>query len=164
MPKGTFNIANIVNNYGCFNLQFRKDTRHERVNTPTYYRWKVQFIITSPKENIKVLKKIKRQLECGDVTVSKNQARFSVQKIDDVSEIIVPFFRRNQLSQNKKRDFELWAKGVEIIQKNKGKPLAFWKKNELCSLIEIQKSSAKYKTRARQPKWLDMAKAITRTN
>ncbi|MDP3883215.1 MAG: LAGLIDADG family homing endonuclease [Candidatus Staskawiczbacteria bacterium] len=163
MASKKFSVAELVNNDGCFDLQFRKDTRHERTNAPTYYRWKVQFIVTSPKNNTKSLNKIKREIGCGEINISKGQARFSVQKISDISEIVVPFFRKNILSGNKKKDFELWAKSVEIIQKNKGKPLVSWKKNELNSLIEIQRASAKYKNRIRQPKWLDMARALAKT-
>lgn len=164
MTKKFFDIASIVNNDGCFDLQFRKDTRLERANSPTYYRWKAQFVVTSPKENIKLLEKIKKELGCGEITVSKDQARFSVQKISDIAETVAPFFRKNLLAEKKKKDFELWAKGVEIIQKNKGKYLASWKKNDLCTLIEIHKSSAKYKHRPRAPKWLDMAKAFSKTS
>jgi len=164
MAKENFNIVTLVNNDGCFDLQFRKDTRHERTNSPTYYRWKAQFIVTSPKDNVKILEKIKNEMGCGEVTVSKDQARFSVQKIGDIAENIVPFFRKNSLSDKKKKDFELWAKGVEVIQRNKGKYLASWKKNDICTLIEIHKSSAKYKNRPRVPKWLEMAKVLSKTN
>jgi len=165
MPvKNDFNILEIVNNDGCFDLQFRKDARHDRTNSPTYYRWKAQFIVTSPKENIKILEKIKNILDCGQVSVCAGQARFSVQKISDISGSIVPYFKKNILSQNKKKDFELWAKGVEVIERNKGKFLSAWKKNDICTLIEIHKSSAKYKIRARQPKWLDMAKTLSKTS
>ena len=160
--KNNFNIVDLVNNDGCFDLQFRKDTRHDRTNSPTYYRWKAQFVVTSPADNIKTLEKIKNELECGEVTVSKDQARFSVQKISDISGIVVPFFRKNQLSNNKKKDFDLWAKGVEIIQKNKGKYLSTWAKNDLCTLIEIHKSTAKYKNKPREPKWLEMAQMFTK--
>jgi len=154
----------LVNNDGCFDLQFRKDTRHDRTNSPTYYRWKVQFVVTAPKDNVKILERIKKEVGCGDISISKDQARFSVQKIDDITEAVVPFFRKNSLADKKKKDFELWTKAVEIIQKNKGKQLATWKKNEVLSLIEIHKSSAKYKNRPRQPKWLDMAKNFSKTN
>jgi hypothetical protein len=165
MPvKNNFNITNIVNNDGCFDLQFRKDTRHERTNSPTYYRWKAQFIITSPKNNGDMLRKVMEEFNCGQISVSKDQARFSVQKISDISQNIVPFFKKNSLEKNKKKDFELWAKAIEIIEKNKGKNLADWKKTELCSLIEIHKSSAKYKNRPRQPKWFDIAKTLSKTN
>lgn len=156
--KNTFNISNIVNSDGCFDLQFRKDTRHERTNAPTYYRWKAQFVVTSPKENIKILEKIKKEISCGEVTISKDQARLSVQKISDIAEIVVPFFKKNQLADKKKKDFDLWSKGVDIIYRNKGKNLADWKKNDLYTLIEIHKSSAKYKQKPREPKWLEIAK------
>ncbi len=161
--KEIFSVTKIVNNDGCFDLQFRKDTRHERTGAPTYYRWKTQFVVTSPKENVKTLEKIKKEMGCGKVTVSKGQARFSVQNIGEISGTVVPFFRKNCLAGKKKKDFELWSKAVEIIGCNKGKPLAGWKKNELCSLIEIHKSSEKYKNNPRQAKWLDMAKAFTKT-
>lgn len=164
MAKENFNIVNLVNSDGCFDLQFRKDTRHERTNAPTYYRWKTQFIVTLRKDNVKVLEKIKKEFGCGKVSVSKDQARFSVQKISDIAETIVPYFRKNCLAQNKKKDFELWVKAVEVIHSNKGKYLSEWKKNDLNSLIEIHKSSAKYKNRPRQPKWLDMAKALSKTS
>jgi len=162
MEKKSFSIVDLVNCDGCFDLQFRKDTRHERTNSPTYYRWKTQFVVTTPKDNIKDLEKIKKEMDCGEITISKDQARFSVQKIDDVAGVIVPFFKKNCLAKNKKKDFELWAKGVEVIFRNKGKFLTDWKKNDLCTLIEIHKSSAKYKLRARAPKWLEMAKTLSR--
>jgi hypothetical protein len=165
MIKENFSsITNVVNQDGCFDLQFRKDTRHERTNSPTYYRWKVQFVVTSQKENAGDLEKIKTELGCGEITISKGQARFSVQKISDISEIVVPFFKKNILAEKKKKDFDLWAKGVEVIQKNKSKPLVGWKKNDLCTLIEIHKSSAKYKNRPRESKWLDMAKSLSKSS
>src|SRR3989344_1173659 len=60
MAKEKFNIIDLVNNDSCFDLQFRKDTRHERTNSPTYYRWKSQFVVTVPKEQIKILEKTKK--------------------------------------------------------------------------------------------------------
>jgi hypothetical protein len=162
MAKENFSIVELVNNDGCFDLQFRKDTRHERTNSPTYYRWKAQFVVTTPKDQIKLFEKIRKEIGGGDVTISRDQARFSVQKISDITEIVVPFFRKNLLAEKKKKDFDLWAKSTEIIYKNKGKPLIGWKKNDLCSLIEIHKSSAKYKLHPRAPKWLDMAKSLSK--
>ncbi len=163
MAKEKFSVTSLVNNDGCFDLQFRKDTRHERTNAPTYYRWKTQFVITGPKDNIKVFEKVKKELGCGEVCISKNQARFSVQKIGDVAQLVVPFFKKNQLTGLKKKDFDLWAKAVEILERNKGKQMLAWKKNDIHSLIEIQKSSSKYKNKPRRAKWLDMAKLMSKS-
>lgn len=163
MRKEVFSIVNITNNDGCFDLQFRKDTRHERTNSPTYYRWKAQFIITTPVINIKILNNIAKEFGCGNVSASKSQARFSVQKIDDIINIIIPYFKKNNLSGKKKNDFNLWEKGVKIIYQNKGKQLTSWKKSDLLQLIEIQKSGAKYKNNPRIPKWFEMAQVISRS-
>lgn len=157
MVKKSFKVTDIVNEDGCFDLQFRKDTRKERTNAPTYYRWSAQFVVTAPKTESRTLKKIQKELGVGSLSISKNQARLSVQKLKDIAEIIIPFFQKNALSEKKKKDFSLWAKGVEIIYKNKGKPMRSWKKNEIFSLIEIQKSSAKYKKNPRASKWMEMA-------
>lgn len=163
MVKEIFSIVNIANQDGCFDLQFRKDTRHERTNSPTYYRWKAQFVITTSAANKNSMDKIAKELKCGAVSISKDQARFSVQKIDDIIGVVIPYFNKNSLAGNKKQDFNLWAKGVDVIYKNKGKHLASWKKSDLLQLIEIQKTSAKYKTKSREPKWLEMAQAFAKT-
>ena len=163
MKKEKFNIINLVNNDGCFDLQFRKDTRHERTNSPTYYRWKAQFIITTPKNQVKVLEKVKKIIGCGAVSVAANQARFSVQKIDDVVDCIIPFFTKNKLTDKKKKDFELWRKAVLIIFDNKGIYLSQWKKNDLMHLMEIHKAMARHKQKPRSGKWMEMAKTLAKT-
>lgn len=155
-------IADLANNGACFDLQFRKDTRHERTNSPTYYRWKVQFIITGPKDSENIMQEIKKEIGCGNVNILKNQARFSVQNIDHITEFIVPFFNKNKLSGNKKKDFDLWQKAVSIIQQNKGKYISKWKKSDLFSLIEIQKSASKHKSNPREPRWIKMAQTIAK--
>lgn len=162
MPKEKFSITNLVNSDGCFDLQFRKDQRHERTGSPIYYRWKAQFIITAPKEQIALLKKAKSTLDCGSVSLAKNQARLSVQKLDDILEIIVPFFKKNTLSGKKKQCFDMWQKAVVIIGQNKGTRLLAWKKNDLSHLLEIHKSLAKYKLKPKEQKWQEVAKTLTK--
>jgi len=157
------NIANLVNNDGCFDLQFRKDTRHERTNSPTYYRWKIQFVVTAPKESIKLLEKIKREMGCGKIYTTKNQSRFSVQNINDITGVIVPFFNKNKLAEKKKQDFQMWQKAAAIIHRNKGKYISKWKNNDLLNLIEIHKSAAKYKNKPRESKWAGIAKTMIKT-
>ncbi len=163
MEKEKFNITNLVNNDGCFDLQFRKDIRRERTNSPTYYRWKAQFVVTVPKENVKVLERVKKIIGCGSVSITRGQARFSVQNVNDISEVIVPFFRKNKLIDKKKKDFALWQKAVDIIYNNKGKHIVAWKKNDLLSLVQIHESVAKYKHKPRQAKWIGMAKSMTQS-
>lgn len=157
------NIMKLATNNVCFDLQFRKDTKYKRHNAPTYYRWKVQFVITDFKGKAKEMERIRKEIGCGRVHLTKDQARFSVQKIEDITNFIVPLFNRKKLSGSKKKDFELWKKSVDIIYRNKGKYLAKWKKKDLLSLIEIQKSIVKYKNRTRQPRWLSVAQSTVKS-
>lgn len=161
--KNDFNIISLVSNDGCFDLQFRKDVRHERTNSPTYYRWKLQFIVTTPKNSLELLEKTQEQIGCGKIHITAGQARFSIQKIDEIINIVIPFFQKNKLLDKKRKDFELWQKAAQIIQKNKGKSLITWKKNELLQLIEIQKSAAKYKNTHKEPKWIKTAQELAKS-
>ena len=160
MEKEKFNMITLVNDDGCFDLQFRKDTRHERTGSPTYYRWKIQFVITTPKEQIKTLQKVQKEFSCGKVSITKDQARFSVQDIENITEIIIPYFTKNKLGGNKKSEFELWKKAATIIYNNKGIYLSKWKKQDLIQLMEIHKAMAKYKQKPRKQKHLEMAKIL----
>lgn len=163
MKSNLSKITEILNKSGCFDLQFRKDTRRERTNSPAYYRWKAQFAVTAPKEKKGMLMKIKNAVSCGKIYFTNNQARFSVQKIDDIAKFIIPFFIKNSLAGNKRKDFELWKRAVEIIHSNKGRQIAKWEKSDLFTLIEINKTAAKYKRKTKKEKWLDMANAIARS-
>lgn len=156
-------IARFVNNNGCFDLQFRRDIRHERLKKPTYYRWKVQFVIVLSEDKIKSLEKTKNTLNCGKIHFTKNRIRYSVQDVDSLYNIIIPFFKKYQLSGNKKEDFNLWAEALEIIYRNKGKNLAIWSRKDFQRLIEIQKAIQKYKIRRHQSfKWLSTADSIAK--
>lgn len=163
MKNNLSKITEVVNKSGCFDLQFRKDARRERTNSPTYYRWRAQFVVTAPKENSRITQKIKNAVGGGKVYFTGNQARFSVQKIDDIAEFVIPFFHKNSLAGNKKRDFELWRKAVEIIYGNKGKQILKWKRSDLLTLIEIHKAMENYKSKNKKEKWLDMAKTIAQS-
>ena len=122
--KEPININALINQSGCFDLQFRKDTKHKRYKSPTYYHWKAQFVIIKPPE------KIRNILKCGNIHTTQEQARYSVQNIDEIKNAIIPYFQKLRLSGRKKKDFELWTNAVDILYKNKGKLLSSWKKND----------------------------------
>jgi len=86
-------IAGFVDGEGCFDLQFRRDVRHERVNRPVYYGWRVQFVIVTRLDDEGLLKQIKDTLNCGSINFARgDQDSFSVQDIDNLYNIIIPLF------------------------------------------------------------------------
>jgi len=159
------NIIKTVNENGCFDLQFRRDVRHKRTNSPTYYSWKAQFVIVGSLDKEDLLRKIQNTLNCGRIHyVTGTQLRYSVQAIDELYNTIVPFFGTNQLSGKKKRDFELWTEAIKIIYQNKGNKLTGWSKENFQGLINIQKAMLKYKVKKTQAsKWLPVAQSIAKT-
>lgn len=162
MQKDVAKLVQLVNESGCFDLQFRKDTRSERTNSPTYYRWKVQFIITVPKSEKRALEQAQKLLKCGTISQTGQQARLSVQNIDQIQEMVISFFSKHPLSHNKRKDFELWRRAVDVVHQNKRKPIIAWKKSDLLSLIEIHKASAKYKQKPKEAKWIGLALTLVK--
>lgn len=158
MPKKEkINILELINSSACFDLQFRQDTKKDRLNSPTYYRWKAQFIITRPLAEMESLREILSTMGCGKIHSIQNQARFSVQNIDEIKNIVIPYLQKNPLQETKKKDFDLWVKAVEIIFKNKGKNFLAWTKEDFQKLIKIQKESQKYKEKHKSLKWISTA-------
>jgi hypothetical protein len=157
------NISQIVSQEGCFDLQFRKDTKTNRTNSPIYYRWKVQFIVTKNAEQKNVLDAMRDNLQCGNIHVVKSQARYSVQNVSEIYSCIIPYFKENPLTGKKQQDFQSWSKAVEIIYRNKGKVLTAWKPGDFQKLMSIHASIVKYKTRPRKSKHLEMAETFAQT-
>lgn len=155
-------INNLIAGEGCFDLQFRQDTKHDRLNSPTYYRWKAQFVITQNIANKNILEKVKTILKCGKIHLIKDRARYSVQNLDEIKSTIIPYFKSHPIFGTRKSDFNLWARAVDIIHKNKRTFLSAWKKEDLGALLRIQKEIKKFKKRPKNSKWSDMAESFAK--
>lgn len=155
-------IADQVSQEGCFDLQFRRDVKKKRSNSPVYYAWKAQFVITGNYQDEDLLRNIQNSLGCGRLHfVGSNRIRYSVQDIDSLDQKVVSFFRENALAGKKKHDFDLWAQAVEIIRQNKGKEIKKWRKKDFRQMIKIQEMMQKYKTKKiSEQKWLAEAETI----
>ncbi|MDO8436529.1 MAG: LAGLIDADG family homing endonuclease [bacterium] len=168
-------IAGFVDGEGCFDLQFRRDIRHERLGKPVYYSWKVQFVINIRRDDDKLLKKIQNALNCGQIHFTQSEVRYSVQNLENLKNIIIPFFNKYPLSGKKKMDFGLWIEAIYIIYRNKRKNMNIkkgirgfistnWNKKDFQRLIEIQKLMQQFKSkRPRGFKWISMAELIAQT-
>lgn len=168
-------IAGFVDGEGCFDLQFRRDVRRDRLNSPVYYGWRYQFVIVTRADDVDLLIKIKEVLGCGSINFSRlDQARYSVQDINNIQNIIIPFFKKYPLSGKKRKDFELWAEAIEIISRNKkagvcekgvrGFTRLSWRKPDFERLIKIQGLMRQYKSKRPQGyKWLSAAESIAKT-
>src|SRR3989344_1567788 len=116
-------IAGFVDGEGCFALKFRRD-RQKNVGSQKvreYFYWGAEFVIQLRSDDSRILNLIKDVLSCGSVNFLKKseQVRYSVQNIKDLKEKIVPFFEKYPIRGKKGSDFDLWSRGIKILNKHR---------------------------------------------
>lgn len=165
-------IAGFVDGEGCFALKFRRDIRRERKNIPIYFYWDIEFAIVLRADDSNILERIRMTLNCGNISTTKRgQCRYSVNKIDDLSNKIIPFFINYPLQAKKANDFGLWKEAAEIFDRTQRKILnripgargfskTLWNPEDLRRLLEIHEEMKIYKSHMpNEWKWLGNAMA-----
>jgi len=167
-------IAGFVDGEGCFALNFRRDIRHERGKRsklkPTYFYWKAQFVISLRSDDNELLQKIKNTLNCGQISFSRNNARYQISNLNDLKDIIIPFFLKHRLYGKKNKDFYLWKEAIGILVKYKEQRASInrkpggsgfykitWERQDLRKLSEIRNNMSSYKAdrHGKALKWAD---------
>lgn len=161
-------IAGFVDGEGCFALKFRRDFKDKRKKQKEYFYWTAEFAIVLRSDDSDILRYIKETLRCGNINFAKNrnQVRYSVQDIEKLKNIIIPFFKTNRLFGKKQYDFDLWSEAVEILYKTKrgntinsktgtrGFLYTNWNLKDLEKLKDIHQKMKPIKSRVKEWKWL----------
>ena len=160
-------IAGFVDGEGCFALKFRRDVRRERISAPTYFYWDIEFIIALRNDDREILEKIRDTIGCGTVRVTQKEARYTVNALENLQNMVVPFFEKFPLRAKKRHDFELWKEALSLLNKNKGKKTGIsstgnrrgarketWAPNELGRVKEIIEAMRPYKSKRTELRWL----------
>ena len=137
-------LLEIINKKGIFNLQFRKEIKHNRPGKPTYHRWIAQFIVVFNKDSREKAEMIKKYLNCGKIYQEKNQTRYTIQNIDDLANIFLPFLEKI-IKGKEESEINLWIKAVKIIFSEKRKQLPSWNKKNLKDIVNIYEKIRKNK-------------------
>jgi hypothetical protein len=167
-------VAGLTAGEGCFDLQFHRDVRRERKGNPIYYSWKVQFVISLKNKDLELIKRLPEVFGCGTVHTPIDYARFSVQDIDNLYHIVLPFFQKYPPYGNKQKDFELWAEAIEILYANKfvrkpargkqGFVKKTWKRTSFQRILELHTLMQPYKSiRPQGYKWIKEAERFAET-
>ncbi|OGZ05377.1 MAG: hypothetical protein A2845_00090 [Candidatus Lloydbacteria bacterium RIFCSPHIGHO2_01_FULL_49_22] len=113
-------IVGYVDGEGCFSVSLFK-------NKTTRFGWQVfpEFVVTQGEKSKKSLVILKNFFNCGKIYVNKRQDnhneniyRYCVRSRKELTEIIIPFFRANNPRTAKNRDFNLFAKIVDMMSRN----------------------------------------------
>lgn len=139
-------VIGYIDGEGCFSVSLFR-------NKTTKFGWQVfpEFVVTQGEKSKNSLEILMKFFKCGKVFVNKrydnhkeNIYRYCVRSKKDLTETIIPFFKENQLKTAKKKDFEIFAKIVSMMNENKHSELDGLKK--IAKMIEKmnQKKSSKF--------------------
>ena len=129
-------IVGYVDGEGCFSVSLFR-------NKTTKFGWQVfpEFVVTQGEKSKKSLEILIKFFKCGKIFLNKrydnhneNIYRYCVRSKKDLTEIIIPFFMKNQLKTAKKEDFKIFSKIVEMMNENKHSELNGMKK--IAKMIE----------------------------
>lgn len=114
-------IVGFTDGEGCFSVSIIK-------NQTTKLGWQIfpEFVITQGEKSLSAIEEIQRYFKCGKIYVNRrkdnhkeNLYRYCVRSVDDLSEIMIPFFKKNKLRTAKAQDFKRFCKIIEQIKKQK---------------------------------------------
>lgn len=139
-------VVGYIDGEGCFSVSLFR-------NKTTKFGWQAfpEFVVTQGEKSKNSLEILMKFFRCGKVFVNKrydnhkeNIYRYCVRSKKDLIETIIPFFEENQLRTAKKKDFEIFAKIISMMNENKHSELDGLKK--IAKMIEKMnhKKSSKF--------------------
>ncbi len=124
-------VVGFVDGEGCFSLGFvkqsnRKEKHRIRKGYKTGYQVFYEFAVTQSESSMQSLQTLKKFFGVGALYSNtrhdnhkENLYRYTVRRRDDLLRVIIPFFRKYLLQTMKRKNFELFAQGMEEIEKGK---------------------------------------------
>ena len=104
-------VSGFIDAEGCFHISMTKNS-----NLKLGVNVRAKFSIHLHLKDLHLLCKLKEFFNVGTIIKSKKSANFTVDRIDDLVNIIIPHFNKYPLQSAKSIDFELWCKCVEVIK------------------------------------------------
>ena len=116
-------IVGFVDGEGCFTVSFFKHPKSR-----LRLKWQVfpEFVITQGMKTKNAVEKIKKYFGCGEIYLNKRHdnhhehlIKYVVRNREDLLTKIIPFFEKNSLLSAKKKDFQIFAKILRMMEKGK---------------------------------------------
>lgn len=111
-------VAGFTDGEGCFYFGKRKDTQKKDGKVVgVYYRFHAKFILCLHSDDIDLLEKIRDILTVGGICKLKKlkQASLTIQNLDEIKHVVIPFFRKYCLHGRRRLDFDMWTEAAEIM-------------------------------------------------
>ena len=123
-------IIGFVDGEGCFSIGFvkqrnRKEKDRIRKGYRTGYQVFYEFAVTQNESSLKSLEMLKDFFGVGALYPNvrydnhkENLYSYTVRRRDDLLRVIIPFFETHPLQTSKRKNFELFAKGMREVEKD----------------------------------------------
>jgi LAGLIDADG endonuclease len=116
-------VIGFVDGEGCFSIGFvRQPDRIGRKGYKTGYQVSHEFAVTQGAKSVSCLYELMGFFGVGGVYINKrydnhkeHMHRYAVRRRGDLIDIIIPFFMAHPMHSSKQRDFERFARCVEMI-------------------------------------------------
>jgi len=117
-------IVGFVDGEGCFTVGFikqpdRPDRKGYKLGIQPYY----EFAVTQGISSKKSLLTLKKFFGVGELYINKRYDnhkehlyRYTVRRREHISNIIIPFFEKYQLQTQKRKNFEIFAQCMKMIE------------------------------------------------
>jgi hypothetical protein len=112
-------VAGFVDGEGTFHVALTQSKENR-------FRWRIipEFHVNQNNPSKTTLEDIKRLFDCGYIQQNHSKSKrdetwvYVVRKRDDLHKKIIPFFRRYPLRTQKKNDYELFKRVIEMMSQN----------------------------------------------
>jgi hypothetical protein len=143
-------VIGFVDGEGCFSIGFiRQAGGRGRSGYRTGYQVAHEFAVTQGAQSVSCLDELRRFFGVGQVLANKRYDnhrehlyRYVVRRRADLIGTIIPFFRAHPMHSSKQRNFEKFARCVELI--DEGHHLTF---EGLADIVEIAQTMNRQKPR-----------------
>jgi len=120
-------IAGFVDGEGHFGFRHYKEVKKFRGGKKRHWegwRWIIVFGINLHSDDHEILKDVRDTLGCGSLYEYRNRPMifYVVSNFNDIVTKVIPFFEKYPLHAKKKKDFELWKRAADILQRAKKRP------------------------------------------
>jgi hypothetical protein len=143
-------VIGFVDGEGCFSIGIvRQPDRAGRRGYRTGFQVSHEFAVTQGEQSLCCLRDLEVFFGVGSILVNRrydnhreHMYRYCVRRRDDLLEVIIPFFREHRLRSSKQRNFEKFARCVEMID-------AGWhlERDGLIEIVEIVQTMNRQKPR-----------------
>ena len=110
-------IVGFTDGEGCFSVSIFR-------NKTTKFGWQLfpEFVVTQGESSLKSLQILENYFGCGKIYKNKRYDnhhehlyRYCVRSVDDLHNIIIPFFKKHQLHTSKQKDFDVFVEIIELM-------------------------------------------------